>query len=87
MKELAMLKDLKRRWGHLDRDDVLDLIGLEERRDRVLPGLAMFGAGLLLGVGLGLMLAPKSGGALRSELKAHLGRGDGEPKPEVTHSV
>lgn len=85
MKEIAILKELKRRFGGVERDDLLEMIGLEERRsggDRVLPGLAMFGAGILLGVGLGLMLAPKPGAALREDLKSHLGQGEAE-SPEV----
>ena len=80
-----MLKELKRRLGEVERDDFLEMIGLEERRtsgDKVLPGLAMFGAGILLGVGLGLMLAPKPGASLREDLKAHLGQGDAQ-SPEV----
>ncbi len=85
MKEIAILKELKKRLGNVERDDLLEMIGLEERRtggDKLLPGLAMFGAGMLIGVGLGLMLAPKPGAALREDLKAHLGQGDAE-SPEV----
>lgn len=78
MKDLSMLKELKRRLGEVERDDLLEMIGLEERRDKVLPGLAMFGAGILLGVGIGLMLAPKPGAALRQDLKSHLGQGEPE---------
>ncbi len=85
MKEIAMLKELKKRLGEVERDDLLEMVGLEARRtsgDKLLPGLAMFGAGMLLGVGLGLMLAPKPGAALREDLKSHLGQGDAE-SPEV----
>jgi len=79
MKDLSMLKELKRRLGEVERDDLLEMIGLEERRtvgDKMLPGLAMLGAGVLLGVGIGLLLAPKPGAALREDLKAHLGQGE-----------
>ena len=89
MRDFSMLKDLKRRLGEVERDDLLELIGVEERRtaaDKMLPGLAMFGAGVLLGVGLGLLLAPKPGAALREDLKSHLGQGDVE-KPEASRVV
>ncbi len=78
------MKELKRRLADFERDDLLGLIGLEERRsagDKVLPGLALFGAGLLVGVGLGLMLAPKPGSALRDDVKQRFGKGH-EPKAE-----
>ena len=39
-------------------------------------GLALFGAGMLLGVGLGLMVAPKPGRDLREDLRQRLGRGE-----------
>jgi hypothetical protein len=63
------------RLPQFDRDDVLDLIGLESRRstaEKMVPALALFGAGVLVGVGLGLMLAPKPGRELRGELKQKL---------------
>ena len=36
--------------------------------DTLLPGMAVFGAGLLAGAGMALMLAPKSGRALREDM-------------------
>jgi hypothetical protein len=62
------LKDLKK----LDKDELLNLIGLETRRDtteHLLPVLGAFTVGVLLGVGVGLMLAPKPGNELRSDLR------------------
>ena len=61
--------------SELDRDDLLDLIGLEQRRstaERAVPVAAIFGAGLLVGVGVGLLLARKPGAELRGELKQRL---------------
>lgn len=63
----------------IDRDDILEMVGLESRRstaEKMVPALALFGAGVLLGVGLGLMLAPKPGRELRDDLRAKLGRGE-----------
>ncbi len=61
------MKDIR----NLDRDDILRVIGLETRRtatDYVMPALGLFGAGLLVGAGLGLLFAPKSGREIRGEL-------------------
>ncbi len=61
-------KDLKK----IDKDDVLNLIGLETRKDAteyLLPALGAFTVGVLLGVGVGLMLAPKPGAELRNDLR------------------
>ena len=72
-----VLKNLKR-LADVDKDDLLDLIGLEERRtssDKLVPALALFGAGVLVGVGLGLMLAPKTGRELRQDVKQKLNKG------------
>lgn len=65
------LKDLKK----MDKDDLLSLIGLETRRDtadHLLPTLGAFTVGVLLGVGVGLMLAPKPGTQLRNDLRNRL---------------
>ena len=62
------LKDLKK----MDKDDLLNLIGLETRKettDYLLPALGAFTVGVLLGVGVGLMLAPKPGNELRNDLR------------------
>jgi hypothetical protein len=75
----TVLKTLKK-LGDVDKADVLDLIGLEERRtasDKLVPALAIFGAGVLVGVGIGLILAPKPGKQLREDVKAKLGKGQG----------
>jgi hypothetical protein len=65
---------------NLDRDDLLNLVGLETRRDAtdyLLPAVGFFAAGLLVGAGLGLMLAPKAGNELRDELRQRLQGGTG----------
>lgn len=64
-------KDLKK----LDRDDLLNLIGLETKRettDWMLPALGAFSVGLLVGAGLGLLMAPKPGAELRGDLRNRL---------------
>lgn len=68
---LQMLKNLKK----LEKDDILEKVGLQSRSsamDSVLPALGIFALGVAVGAGLGLMLAPKSGAELRSDLRARL---------------
>jgi len=66
---MLSLKDLKK----LDRDDLLDLVGLQRAssNDWVAPALTALGVGLLVGVGVGL-LAPKPGAELRNDLRDKL---------------
>lgn len=55
----------------LDKDDLLNLLGLETRHsttDYLLPGLTLFGVGLLVGTGLGLLVAPRTGKELRQDI-------------------
>jgi hypothetical protein len=64
---------------NMDKDDVLNLVGLESRRtmaDAVVPTLTAFSVGVLVGVGVGLLLAPKPGAELREDLRSRLGRGE-----------
>jgi hypothetical protein len=59
----------------LDRNDLLNLIGLQTRQtaaDWILPTLGIFGVGVLVGAGIGLLLAPKPGRELREELRNRL---------------
>jgi len=67
---MLSLKDLR----NLDRDDLLDALGLQRRgnSDWLLPTLTALGVGLLVGAGLGLLLAPKAGSELRDDLRERL---------------
>ena len=62
---------------NMDKDDVLGMLGLEARRsqsNRLLTTLGTFGICLLVGAGVGLLLAPKAGSDLRQTLRAKLRR-------------
>ena len=55
----------------LDKDDLLGMLGLETKRhnvDYLVPALALFGVGVLVGTSLGLLVAPRSGRELRDDL-------------------
>lgn len=67
-----MWRDLRKSFHDLDRERMLEMIGLERRRNaaqRVLPIVALFGVGLVVGVGVGMMVAPRTGRELREDLK------------------
>lgn len=52
-------------------EDIIRALGLPPRRGagaEMAPSLALFGAGLLVGAGLALLLAPTSGRELREEI-------------------
>ncbi len=58
-----------------DTDDVLNAMGLEKRRSGVeiaLTSIMLVGLGTAVGVGIGLMLAPKPGKELRADLRKKL---------------
>jgi hypothetical protein len=64
LKALKYLQDI-------DKDDVLEAIGLEERSNpwaTTLGTLGIFALGCLVGAGIGLAFAPKSGEEFRTEL-------------------
>jgi hypothetical protein len=68
------VNDLKK----MDKDDVLDLLGLETKKgptDWLLPAIGAFSVGLLVGAGLGLLIAPKPGAQLRDDLRSRLHNG------------
>jgi len=58
-----------------DRNDILAAIGLEPKRTTtqvVLPAVGFFAVGILAGVGLGLLFAPKPGYELREDLSEQM---------------
>jgi hypothetical protein len=64
LKALKYLQDI-------DRDDVLDLIGLQERRSAwttTFGSIGIFALGCLVGAGIGLAFAPKAGNELRTDI-------------------
>jgi hypothetical protein len=74
---------------NLDKDDLLNLVGLESKRgmaDAIVPTLTAFSVGVLVGVGVGLLLAPKPGAELREDLRNRLGRGEPDSPTTGTFS-
>ena len=60
----------------MNREDILNSLGLQyipERSDTILPAMGIFGAGILVGAGLGLLFAPKPGRELRDDLRRNAG--------------
>lgn len=56
----------------MNREDILNSLGLQsipDRSDSILPAMGIFGAGILVGAGLGLLFAPKPGRELRDDLR------------------
>ena len=66
-----MIQDRLHSMG-LSTDDVLGALGLERRRaarDVILPTAGIFVAGLMVGAGVALLIAPRSGQETRRELR------------------
>lgn len=62
-----------RNW---DADEMLDMLGLEKKtgaRDWLLPSVGLFAIGVLFGVGVGMLFAPKEGRKLREDLQHRVG--------------
>ncbi len=60
---------------NLDKDDLLNMLGLETRRtaaDYMVPALALFGLGVVVGTGVGLLVAPRPGRELREDIAQRL---------------
>src|SRR6218665_2444206 len=75
MLSLKGLKKNAQSLRSLDKDDVLELLGLETRRssaDALLPVLGAFSVGLLLGAGVGLLVAAQPGAGLGGGLRPRL---------------
>lgn len=76
-----------------DMDDVLAAVNLERRRtttDVMMPAVGFFAVGILAGVGLGMLFAPKPGYELREDLGEQVNkamnrsRETGEPMSSVS---
>ena len=73
----------------LDLDDALGWVGLARRRTPI-GTAAVFGAGVAVGAGLGVLFAPMSGDSLRSAIKRQLDelkRGASEEVKQVERKV
>lgn len=91
-----MLKNLRNTLSHFEPNDVLESLGLERKHtaaEQVMPALAIFGAGVLVGVGLGIIFAPRAGSELRGELQSQFKRveqrvrGNGGTQPLASSPV
>ncbi len=59
-------------YSDISLDDVLEAFGVQRvppAGSYTLPALGFFGVGMLVGAGLGMIFAPKSGSELRDDLK------------------
>lgn len=65
------MKDTMKAVRDVGTDDILSALGLERRRGTLgylVPAIGYFAAGLALGAGVTLLVAPKSGRQMRREL-------------------
>ncbi|HEX2878145.1 MAG TPA: YtxH domain-containing protein [Polyangiaceae bacterium] len=65
------VKDTMKAVRDVGTDDILSALGLERRRGPlgfVLPAISYFAAGLAVGAGVTLLIAPKTGRQMRREL-------------------
>ncbi len=60
-----VLSDLK---NNLDKENLLNTIGLQSYKSSLVPAIAFFGVGVLVGAGIGLLFAPQTGQELRNDL-------------------
>jgi len=88
-----MLKEKMNSMRTGSADDILTALGLERRRsqlDMIGSVAVIFGAGVLLGAAAGMLMAPKSGRALRQEIKnkaSDLAETIGEKAESATQGV
>ncbi len=82
-------KDLKKAMKGVDRDDVLNRLGLEEHTPTAdfFTGLGLFAVGLLVGAGLGMMFAPKPGAEMRNQLSETIRNRGGRMADDMEHQL
>ncbi len=78
IKALKYLQDI-------DRDDVLEAVGLQERSPwgTAFGSIGIFALGCLVGAGIGLAFAPKAGTEFRNDLGERIRKKADELKPVV----
>ena len=79
LKALKYLQDI-------DRDDVLEAVGLQQRDSAwatAFGSIGIFALGCLVGAGIGLAFAPKAGTEFRNELGEKIRKKADELKPVV----
>jgi hypothetical protein len=67
--------DARKRVSKLEANDLLEYIGLQQRRtamDYILPALGLFAAGIAVGATVGMMVAPKAGTDLREGIRENV---------------
>lgn len=69
-----------------DSDDALGLIGLRRRRSPLVAS-ALFGAGVAVGLGAGILVAPASGRETRRRIRSGLAAMLADTKSAVTHAA
>ena len=52
----------------INKSDILEALGIQEERNWLMYGLAGFGIGCVVGASVAILLAPKSGAELRSNI-------------------
>jgi hypothetical protein len=73
---MMKMKDF-RKLGNIDKNRILEVLGLETKRSTsswMAGMLGTFGVGMLVGAGVALLLAPKTGRELRGDLRDRLRR-------------
>ncbi len=82
-----------RKVSRLDREDLLAALGLEPKRtvaEKAIPAAGYVALGLLAGIGLGLLFAPRPGYELREtlneQLKTAMKKGEGVVEEAVGRS-
>jgi hypothetical protein len=58
----------------INKDDVLEALGIEQTGTWFGPAAAAFGIGLVVGAAAALLLAPKSGAELRDDISSKMSR-------------
>lgn len=88
-----MLKDKMSSVRSGSAEEILAMLGLERRRSSIemlVSAGALVAGGMIVGAGLGLLLAPKPGRALRRQLKdkaSDLVERIGDKAEEATHEL